>query len=513
MKHKILPVILLLILGSCSDTLRETPENFFSEQTVFSTEAGVETAVNGVYARLSQPNYYGTEWHNFLTPNSGKFYSSQNANRDGVALTVNTNNNLVARIWEGAYETINAANTVIDNLEQSDLSNAERALGDAYFLRAVAYFDLIRLFGAVPLRTEPTELETIHLARTDRARVIELIEEDMNRAKTLLPEAGAQLPGRPSRLVPNVYLAKLYATLAGEDNGNEARWADAWSEIEPVLNSGAYELVPTFAELFEPNNENTVESLFELQYGQTGGQRNSDLVRLYTPSRSTFSASNVQTFGRVRPNKETYDEHLATYPADPRLAATFIAGSYERFDGSTQKIYPEKTNGNQGFAVVRKWLDPSYNGTTTNRNFIVLRYADVLLLAAEIENELRGPDGAYTYVNQVLARARDVDGDGESDTDQPADYTDLSQDEFRDRILDERRFELLSEGHEWFDLRRRGYDYFLNEAIIPHNTHPTFDETTDFVYPDDPRSLLLPIPLVEISGNQAIGPEDQNPGY
>ena len=509
--------ILLLILGAglcaCTDLLQENPENFFSEETVFSTEAGVETAVNGVYARLSQPNYYGTEWHNFLTPNSGKFYSSQNANRDGVALTVNTNNNLVARIWEGAFETINAANTVIANLEQSDLPNAGRALGDAYFLRGVAYFDLVRLFGGVPIRTEPTELDDVHLPRSERTAVIDLIVQDFNRAKELLPAPGDQQAGRPSSLVPNVYLAKLYATLAGEDNGDASRWQDAWTELQPVLASDAYELTPTFAELFEPNNENTVESLFELQFGHTGGQRNSDLIRLYTPSNSIYTAVNVRTFGRVRPNKETYDEHLATYPDDPRLDATFIAGSYPKINGGNQKIYPEKTNGNQGFAVVRKWLDPSYNGTTTSRNLILLRYADVLLLAAEVENELRGPEGAYEYVNQVLARARDVDGDGESDATEPADYTDLSQDEFRTRILRERRFELLSEGHEWFDLRRRGYDYFRTEVVEPHNTHPEFDPTTDFMYPDDPRNLLLPIPLQEISGNQEIGPEDQNPGY
>ncbi len=516
MKNIFFTAIILLVFGftACEDAITEEATTFYSEATIFSTQEGIESAVNGMYSQFSGGDYYGSSWHLFVTPASGKFFSTQNANRDAVSLNIGSNNPSLERLWSGAYQTINIANTIIANLEngENNLVNTESALGQAYFVRGVLYTDLIRFFGDVPLRTEPTTLDDIHLGRTPRAQVIDLIISDLEKAKTMMNEAGATLYQRPGRLAANVYLAKLYMTLAGEDGGDAGFWTQAKQELQPVLGT-AYQLTPTYAELFEPDNENTVESIFELQYGQTGGQRNSDQVRSYMPSRSTFLPASVVTFGRIRPNKEVFDNHRATYPDDPRIDATFIFDEYERNDGSTQKVYPEKTTGNQAFAVIRKWIDPAYNGTTQERNYIVLRYADVLLMAAEIENEISGPDAAYGFVNEVLSRARDLDGDGTSDTDSPADWEGMSREEFRARILDERRYELLSEGQEWFDTRRRGFQYFLDEVVEEHNTHPTFDETTDFVYPDSEKNMLMPLPLGEISGNTEISPAEQNPGY
>ena len=513
--NRILPILFLVLATSCSGLLEESPETFYSEATIFSTEEGVETAINGLYDAFGSVDYYGTAWHAMVLPVSGKFFSSQIANRDATGLNTTPSNTWVGRVWAQAYKTINRANIVIQNLENTtlELENRERALGDAYLLRAVAYFDLVRLFGGVPLRILPTELEDIHLSRSTKATIYDQVIADFELAKRNLPEAGDQILGRPSRLAANVYLAKVYMTLAGEDGGDPSFWSKAYEEAIVVFNSQAYQLTPTFAELFVLENENTVESIFEIQYGHTGGVRNADLVRFYTPSKSTFAPSNAPTFGRIRPNKETYDDHLNQYPDDPRIGATFIAGQYDKATGGVQKIYPEKNNGNQGFAVISKWFDSSYNGTTTARNYILLRYADVLLMLAEIENELNGPDNAYQYVNQVLARARDIDGDGVGDAVEPADWDAMSKDEFRTRIMRERRYELLSEGQEWFDTRRRGYNYFIAEVVEPHNAHPAFDPTTDFIYPSVEKNMLLPIPLTEISGNQMVSVEDQNPGY
>ncbi len=505
----------VLLCTSCSDLLDETPETFYNQADIFSTEEGVETALNGLYDALGNANYYGTAWHNLILPVSGKFYSSQKANKDAVGLNTTPSNIYVGDLWGQAYTTINIANIIIENLENSSLEfdNMESVLGQAYFLRGVAYFDLVRLFGGVPLRTVPSELEDLHVAKSSKGVIYDQVIADFEIAKRMLPDFEAQQSGRPARLTANVYLAKVYMTLAGEDGGDPALWSNAYDEIIEVYNSNVYQLTPTFAELFEPGNENTVESVFEIQYGHTGGARNSDIVRSFTPSNSIYAPANLPTFGRIRPNKETYDDHLTRYPEDPRITATFIADRYDKADGGTQKIYPEKNNGNQGFAVVRKWFDPSYNGTTTARNIILVRYADVLLMLAEIENELNGPDNAYQYVNQVLLRARDIDGDGLGDALQPADWASMSKEEFRTNIMKERRYELLSEGQEWFDTRRRGYQYFLTDVVEPHNNHPEIDPTTDFVYPSDEKNMLLPIPLIEISGNQSVSVADQNPGY
>ena len=132
-------------------------------------------------------------------------------------------------------------------------------------------------------------------------------------------------------------------------------------------------------------------------------------------------------------------------------------------------------------------------------------------MLAEIENELNGPTNAYQYVNLVLTRARNSATPAAT---QPANWSVMTQTQFRDRIMKERQFELLSEGQDWFDARRRGFTYFLNNTIIPHNTHPTINVgNSDYLYPTSDRAMLLPILNREIANNNNMSPSDQNPGY
>lgn len=505
---------LLSLFASCSDILEENPTTFFDEQTVYSTEAGIETAVNGLYYILGSFNYYGSSYQSMVMPVSGIFYSTQVANRDATSLNTTASNPNLNNLWASQFELINAANVAIHNLENSDiqLENKETALGHAYFLRGFAYGELVRFFGGVPIRTEPTTIDNIHLGRNTKEETFNQAISDLNIAKSLMPESGEAIYGRPGKWAASAMIAKLYVHEASITN-DVSLWQLAQDELLPLIASEEYSLTPTYAELFQPGNDNSVESIFELQYGNTGGGRTSDIVRLYTPSNSIYAPPTSITFGRIRPNKEVFDAHVAIYPDDPRITATYLFDEYEKSNGGTQKIYPANTTGNQGFPVIAKWFDPLYNGNTTERNYILIRYADVLMMMAEIQNELNGPDAAYPYINQVLARARDIDGDGASDSVEPADYSNMSQDEFRNRIMRERLYELLSEGQEWHDTRRRGYEFFKETVIIPHNTNPTFDNSKEFMYPDDVKNLLLPIPQSELSGNQALGSDDQNPGY
>ena len=506
-------LIVIFSIVSCSNLLEENPTTFFDEETIYSTEEGVESAINGLYYIQGSFNYYGSAYQSLVMPVSGIFYSSQLANRDATSLNTTTINTNLEKLWASQYQLINAANVAIANLTDSELENRDSALGHAYFLRGNSYSELYRFFGAVPLRTEPTEIDDIHKSRSTREATVQQIIDDLTQAKSLMASAQSTLYGRPGNLAANVVLAKLYTYEAGREGGDASNWQKAYDELLPVIQSEEYELTPTYAELFQEGNDNSVESIFEIQYGNTGGGRTSDIVRLYTPSNSVFAPTTTTTFGRIRPNKEFFDMHRALYPDDPRIDATYLYDSYPKNDGGTQKIYPDKQTGNQGFPVIAKWFDSNYNGTTTDRNYILIRYADVLMMMAEIENELNGPGAAYDYINQVLARARDIDGDGVSDSVEPADWSGMDQDEFRSRIMRERLYELLSEGQEWFDTRRRGYDWLRETVIIPHNTNPTFDSDKDFMYPDDAKNLLLPIPISELSGNQMLSAEDQNPGY
>jgi hypothetical protein len=487
----------------CNDYLEEEVETFIEEEVVFTTEEGLESAINGLYASYAGPAYHGSSIHTFIAPVSGKFFSNQGASADATGLNTLPNNTWLTRMWPQMYSTINVANIIIDNIEGSSLPNKDRALGEAYFIRAATYFDLVRYFGGVPMKITPATIEDLNTPRSSKEEIYDLVIADFERAKLLLPNPGESLFQRPVKTAANMFLAKVYMTLAGETN-DMAMWQAAYDEAIQVY--GQYSLTPTFAELYDPANENTTESIFEIQYGTNGSIRNSDIIRTYTLQ----GFFDYPTFGRVRPNKEVYDQHIGQYPGDPRIDATFIFDSYTRVNGNTTNIYPNQINGNQGYTALKKYLDPDFNGSTTSRNMLKLRYADLLLMLAEIENELNGPGNAYQYVNEVLARAR-TQADG-TQAAEPADWSGMAQDEFRTRILRERQYELLGENHEWFDTRRRGYEYFLEEVIETHNNFPNLGNK-DFTYPVSVKNMLLPIPSTELSNNTEISQADQNPGY
>ncbi|MDB9721110.1 RagB/SusD family nutrient uptake outer membrane protein [Winogradskyella sp.] len=496
-------IISALFINSCDDYLEEEVETFIEEEVVFTTEEGLESAINGLYQSYADPGYHGSSIHTFIAPLSGKFFSNQGASADATSLNTLPNNTWLTRMWPQMYTTVNVANIIIANIEESNLPNKDRALGEAYFLRGATYFDLVRYFGGVPLKLLPASIDNLNTPRSSKEEVYDAIISDFENAKLMLPNTGEALFQRPVKLAANMFLAKVYMTLASETNNMEM-WQAAYDEAIQVY--GQYSLVPTFAELYNPLNENTVESIFEIQYATNGAVRNSDIIRSYTLKQFY----EYPTFGRIRPNKEVYDQHLNQYPGDPRIAATFIYDSYTKVNGNNQNLYPIQINGNDGYTGLKKYLEPNFNGSTTNRNMLKLRYADLLLMLAEIENELNGPGGAYQYVNEVLARAR-TQADG-TQAAEPADWSGMSQDEFRTRILRERQYELLGENHEWFDTRRRGYEYFLEEVIETHNNFPNLGNK-DFTYPVSVKNMLLPIPSTELSNNTEISQADQNPGY
>tara|TARA_Y100000815_G_scaffold270347_1_gene294845 strand:- start:2516 stop:3763 length:1248 start_codon:yes stop_codon:yes gene_type:complete len=414
------------------------------------------------------------------------------------------------------FKTIDVANNIIVNVENTTLTNRNTTLGQAYFIRAVTYFDLVRLFGGVPIRTTPVSSENLYLSRNSKEEVYTQIIQDFNLAKDLLPQTtGEYRSDRPIKWAANAYLAKVYMQLASEQGAGSSYWQNAWDEAIVVY--GNYSLYPNYGDLFLQIDwvENTSEAIFELQYAHFGSIRNSDRVRQYTPSNSTFVQRQYDTFGWLRPNKEIFDQHNTQYPGDPRINATYLYGSYQRYNNNNvlvnQNIYPTTANGNNGYPYIKKWFDASFNGTSTAKNHTVFRYAELLLMLAEIENEINGPANAYQYVNQVLSRARNSVIPAAI---QPADWSGMSQDEFRNRIMKERQYELFSEGQDWFDARRRGYQYFVDTIITVHNSHPTINVgNRDYIYPTDAKNMLLPIPQSEIGNNPNISESDQNPGY
>jgi hypothetical protein len=519
MKHLKLYITFLLLggLGIFSCHLEEDP-NFLSSTNLFDDVAGANIALNGVYSSLADFGYYNSEWHHALNWTSGMYNTNRASSlKDIAALNPSTNSKHIDNLWGGIYRTISRANNMILQLEDKDLGNPEerdKILGQVYFIRSLAYFDIARIWGKGPLITTYLESDNTNIGLSTFDALFEQVFSDGDRAIGLMADTGENEPGRPTKYAAHMLMAKAHMWLAGnQDAGNTDHWQLAYDHASQVY--GQYQLVSHFADLWNSaTRNNSIESIFELQ---ANVENSNWLLKYWSASNANIGRS---TWGRFKPNLEVYDRHVETYPGDPRVTYTFrtVYNSYAA-DGSinVQETYPsftERGNRDKSYPFGNKYFiqDESMTNTDNDWNYVVFRYGEVLLMLAEIENELNGPDNAYVYVNQVLERARNS---ADTIANYPEDWSGMSQSEFRDAITREYIFELQQEGKDFFHLRRRGWEFFRDFVILTHNTHPVYDfnNDRDLEYPDNERIMLLPIPDTEINTNTEINASDQNSGY
>lgn len=508
------------LLAGCSNMLDEDTSSFLSTDVIYASNLGTEAALAGAYSGLGGYEYFPSGYSNLVSASSGVMFTRHAASKDLLTVTALPTNKYLNDCYSDIYTAINRANDVIFNVREggADDDVKDRVEGEARFIRSVSYFNLVRLIGGVPLRVVPTTATTLHLPRASKEEVYAQIIEDLELAIEYLPEENP-VKGRPSKYAAHALLAKVYLTLADGVEGSDY-WRKALEHGKAVY--GKYELVPLDV-LYNVANKNTAESIFEVQLSVESGRGNY-WTRMIAPSNSVHTPNATSNpYGRMRPTKYMFDSFMAQYPGDPRIDATFIYGSYTQRNGSKDvKTYPQfasKPSEKEFFPYLKKFIDSEYTASGSNANFIYLRYADVLLLTAEAENEVNGPAEAYKYVNEVLKRAREsVDPPSV----EPADWSGMTKEEFRSRIMMERLFELYGEQHEFYEVRRRGIQYLI-DYFKAHNSHPENRfETNDVDYNDveypttedfAKRALLLPFPSSEINSNQAISDEDQNYGY
>jgi len=306
---------------------------------------------------------------------------------------------------------------------------------------------------------------------------------------------GAVASGTPKPFAADMLLSKVYMTLATASSAIQDSSLNYWQLAydEAIKAYGAYGLLPSFDNLFlGTNGNNTEESIFELQ-SVVGASL--DHTRAFTPNWYTKAA----TFGWFKINIENYDLHAATYPSDPRLATTYVSTWTRGNNGSTERSYPtnlSRSSFGNSFPYLFKLGSRDSNNAVreTNKNFKVYRYSDLLLMLSEISNELQNGQ-EMTYVTEVLGRVGLSPHAGYSG----------GQDSFRSAIMKEYQFELIGEGHDWFNNRRRGYTYFLNTIIIPHNTAASFKSSVDVAH-ETAETLVMSIPIAvaEINANNEI---------
>jgi hypothetical protein len=504
----------MVVAGACNDNqfLTETPIDFVGPPNFYKTAGDAIAAVNGVYATLentSGTNYYGGLFVmlvEYPTEMQTPYLSAGNERSLVDNYTFTPSHNYILQTWNYAYATINRANAVIGHVPgiNMDTTLRNRVVGEAKFLRALSYFNLVRLFGGVPLETqETTSLDSLQKPRSPAADVYALIIQDLQDAAKVLPKGstyGAADIGRASRGAAKSLLAKVYVQRAGIGVGTPADYQTALTTLQDIDANEGYSLVANFGDLFDMKHEVNTEVIFDIQCTRSTnvGCRISNQD---APRSSNYGPSQNGSFTAELP---FFNEYTLT---DKRRAPTWQLSFVNKSNAvilwdSTQTA--SKPYGADA-PYMHKFLD-SLSVGYDEANYIIQRYADNLLLEAEATNEISGPTAtAYAPINRVRNRAG------------LANLTaGLSQSAFRDSVFHERRLELTMEGPNGYFDSQRNWTW----AVARVTANMALGAATGFKTSKYPKAQvaitdkfkLMPIPQHAIDVNTALQGH-QNPGW
>lgn len=478
-------IIFSLLFAAACNKLEEDPNSIVTASQFYKTQSDAVSAVAAVYSSLNSDAagdfvIYGRNL-NLLTGNGSddQIYSPSNTNTDVRALGTTTYvpaNDRIKKNWQQHYFGISRANVAIDNIPNIDFDTTTRArlVREAKFIRGLLYFNIVRLWGDAPLVLhDPTSIDVNaqKIKRSPKDSIYAQIIADLNDA-TLLPKTytGADI-GRVTSGAAHAILAKVYLT--------RREWSKAEVELTTVINGGyGYALFDSFLDVFQQATKNGKEHIFSVQFGTNLGAKNS----VNSLSTCNFGSFNPSVYPGDQPSDSNLYKLFASF--DTRRDVTFFTQLYNSATGKYVQF---------GAARFAKFIDysisPLTNQNISGINYPVIRYADVLLMQAEVLNEINGPTAdAYAAINQVRARAKISEL-----------TAGLSQAAFRDSLFLERRKEFIQEGNRWFDLARRGGTYLYDALkLYPEKTGAAVKDT------------LYPIPQSEIDINNEL---TQNPGW
>jgi hypothetical protein len=475
---------LLIVFQSCQKSfLNVNPAGNQAASQFWRNQADASAAVAAMYANLH-------EWKNIaFAPIAVESMGSDDVNKgstptdaafmnDFQNFSANSGEGQLSDFWAGEYQTINFANQILDNVPaiNMDATLKARYLAEAKFIRAYAYFRLVRAFGDVPLRLHiPKGASEYNIPRTPKAQVWTAIETDLNDAASVLPQTYSSVD--VGHATKGAALG-LHAKVAMY----QKKWSDVLTYTNAVTGLG-YSLFPNYEQMFRTNNKNNSESIFEIQ----------NMLIPNNPAASSSQYSQVQgvrgiTGGGWGFNVPSPDLAAAFEPGDPRRTATII------FRGTTTA---------EGDVIAASGDNPMYNYKSyvpfslyvsgfnegCQQDKIVLRYADVLLMNAEANNELGNTAPALASLELVRARARA----GNPAILLPVTTTDQAA--LRAAIYNERRVELAMEFDRYFDVIRQG----RGAAVFGSRGWKAG------------KNEVWPIPQNEI--DLSAGTLTQNPGY
>ena len=452
---------IFFISTSCESYLLQNPDTTKTANNFYSTENEIEEAVYAVYATLQFSGNYdialpaigelpGEDCYDETPANDGGNY--------GQFDQFNTipQNGVIGNLWKDAYKSIQRANIVLNRINSvvyADENLKKAREGEMKFIRALQYFNLVRIFGDVPLIVEeitnPQDL--FGQVRTSKNEVYEQIELDLEEAISLLPESNESNKGRVVKTAAQTLKGKVQLTL-----GN---YSGAETTLLKVVNSGSHKLLNNTNDVFAIDNELNEEIIFAVQFasGINSNSEGTDAYRMFNPT-GRVEGNMTGTKGHGVIKGELYNLYA---PNDARKDV--YVGVLE-----------------SGLAYNNKIAVPTTVIGDSESDWVVLRYADVLLMLAEIENELSKPSEAILYLNLVRNRANIGSYNGAQDKASIFQEIDL-----------QRRLELIWEGHRWFDLLRQG-------------------RAKEVLQINDDNKLLMPLPASQIATDPAL---IQNPGY
>lgn len=488
-------LILFVLLASCESYLEEestevSPDNFPT------TEGDVLALFGPSLNHLHNSGGYFERALMFLSEvgadNAGTRRAIGDARGDMNFYTFTTDNDEIARAWREVYQGINEMNFIVSKLEELDEPWTPPYTGAAKAWRAYLYSDLVQLFGDVPLLTKPIESieESEEIVRTPATEVFDQIISDLQDAETLLQGHEWDIDGLPGEAFAKAALARVYLAMAGFPLNDVEKWALAANKAKEVKALGQHSLVGRYADLWLLENKNNEEIILSGQRTLEGPNTRSLLNSRTRPrDRSNLEGtgdfnSNIEFYNKFSADDIRRDVSVALFTVDSTVVPFDTTFYQDIRGGNSREAHPHYSKYWDSDRPPEDWRDQSRRNSN---NVPVFRYAEVLLIIAEAENEANGPSGdAYEAINELRDRAGLPPLAG------------LSQAQFRDSVRLERELELCMEGKRRFDLVRWGT--FLEVM-----------EQDEFAGPNvQPHHILYPVPQNERRLNNKI---TQNPGY
>ena len=434
LKLGISTLLMLLLLAGCKkEFLEKSPPDALTEVGFYNSAERAQLGVNAIYVSLQSAGSINLYRINDVP--SGEVLLSNTVPLEYNNFTYFPALNQIHDTWRGLYEGVYRSNLAIANIPGINMAEAlkNQYVGEAKFLRALFYFDLVNIFGAVPLVTQPLpDTDASLIARTPVADVYKVIIADLLAAEAGLPvsHSGANL-GRVTKGAAQALLGKVY--LYNKDYANAEKY------FLLVINSGKYGLMDNFQEVWHRSFENNKESIFEVQFADIGGSGSNGRNGSYLPAVNGATGSGLAT-------KRAFD---AFDPTDPRRAMSiFRPGDSFAPNVSTALATFSAVWSATGYAV-KKGMWPIMYVNSNGINYPIIRYADVLLMYAEAANELNKLTEARAAVNQVRARPSvNMPALTAANTGSKADMFNA--------INKERQVELMFEFIRFNDLRRWG---------------------------------------------------------